>query len=194
MNGLARSGRLEALGADTGLARARSGALAAASRARHARGDRLDNGDEDWTLDLIDDAFNANPARWPPRWRCWPPAPRATISGGSPRAGASPSWATCWNWARTRPRCTARWRICRIWRALTTVHCVGPRMRALWDALPRAQRGQWADQRRGSGAPGAWHDRRGRRAAGQGIEGQQSQRIVDALRKSGRATARRDKG
>ena len=28
---------------------------------------------------------------------------------------------------------------------LDTVHCVGPRMRHLWQALPRAQRGTWAD-------------------------------------------------
>ncbi|MGA0540211.1 UDP-N-acetylmuramoyl-tripeptide--D-alanyl-D-alanine ligase [Neotabrizicola sp. VNH66] len=29
--------------------------------------------------------------------------------------------------------------------AVTTVHCVGPRMRALYEALPRAQRGDWVE-------------------------------------------------
>ena len=27
--------------------------------------------------------------------------------------------------------------------SVTTVHCAGPRMRALYDALPPAQRGEW---------------------------------------------------
>ena len=29
--------------------------------------------------------------------------------------------------------------------AIATVHCVGPRMRALWEALPRGQRGEWVE-------------------------------------------------
>ncbi|GAB1362706.1 hypothetical protein MASR1M32_19420 [Rhodobacter sp.] len=29
--------------------------------------------------------------------------------------------------------------------AVSTIHCVGPRMRALWEALPRGQRGEWVE-------------------------------------------------
>ena len=29
--------------------------------------------------------------------------------------------------------------------AIATIHCVGPRMRALWEALPRGQRGEWVE-------------------------------------------------
>jgi UDP-N-acetylmuramoyl-tripeptide--D-alanyl-D-alanine ligase len=122
-----------------------------------------------WTrhlaFDLIDDAYNANPPRWPPRSRCWPPPSPGRRPGRA--AAASPFWATCWSWARPRPRCTPPSPICRDAR-IDTVHCVGPRMRALHERCPTRQTRALVEPCEAM-LPGLRAARRGRRGAGQGL-------------------------
>ena len=68
---------------------------------------------------------------------------------------------------------------------VTTVHCVGPRMAALHQALPRAQRGQWV-----ASAPELATQARSLVDAGdvvlvKGSKGIKVSLVVDALRKLG---------
>ncbi len=71
--------------------------------------------------------------------------------------------------------------------AIHTIHCVGPRMRALYEALPRPQRGEWVET-----APELTARARGLFDAGdillvKGSKGIKVSLVVDALRKLGQA-------
>ena len=73
--------------------------------------------------------------------------------------------------------------------AIAIIHCVGPRMRALWSALPRKQRGEWVQT-----APELATRVRGLMDAGdillvKGSKGIKVSLIVDALRKLGQAAS-----
>ncbi|MEX1234139.1 MAG: UDP-N-acetylmuramoylalanyl-D-glutamyl-2,6-diaminopimelate--D-alanyl-D-alanine ligase [Roseovarius sp.] len=187
MNGLAVLAACEALGGDTG--------LAAPDLARWqppaGRGTRevlqLDSGDEDWTLDLIDDAFNANPtsmaaavevlAAAAPRDNIGRIAKGRRIAILGDMLELGPDEAEMHRALVDLPHLAC----------ITTIHCVGPRMRALWEALPRVQRGQWYES-----AEDLAHKVHGVIDAGdvlliKGSKGSKVSVIVDALRKSGRA-------
>lgn len=78
--------------------------------------------------------------------------------------------------------------------AITTIHCVGPRMKSLWQALPRAQRGDWVQT-----APELASRARALIDAGdillvKGSKGIKVSLIVDALRKLGQAAAVKTRG
>ncbi|SLN44463.1 UDP-N-acetylmuramoyl-tripeptide--D-alanyl-D-alanine ligase [Roseovarius gaetbuli] len=105
----------------------------------------LDPADEDLTLDMIDDAFNANPTSMA--------AALEVLAAATPRDGVG--------------RVTKGRRIAILGDMLELgpdeialhadlaalpeidkideIHCVGPRMRALWEALPEARRGKWRE-------------------------------------------------
>ena len=145
MNGLGVLAAVHALGGDTG--------LAAPDLARWqppaGRGTRevleLDSGDAEWTLDLIDDAFNANPASMAAAIEVLAAAtPRDNIG----RIAKGRRIAILGDMLELGGGETDMHRALADlphMSALTTVHCVGPRMRALWDVLPRAQRGLWCE-------------------------------------------------
>jgi UDP-N-acetylmuramoyl-tripeptide--D-alanyl-D-alanine ligase len=68
---------------------------------------------------------------------------------------------------------------------IATIHCVGPRMKALWEALPRKQRGHWVET-----APELAAQARSLFDAGdivlvKGSKGSKVSLVVDALRKLG---------
>ncbi|HSF63911.1 MAG TPA: UDP-N-acetylmuramoyl-tripeptide--D-alanyl-D-alanine ligase, partial [Paracoccaceae bacterium] len=78
--------------------------------------------------------------------------------------------------------------------AVQTVHCVGPRMRALYDALPRRQRGEWVET-----APELAARARSLVDAGdivlvKGSKGIKVSLVVDALRKLGQPAPPRHQG
>lgn len=79
-------------------------------------------------------------------------------------------------------------------RAVTTIHCVGPRMKALWQALPRGQRGEWVET-----APELALRARHLVDAGdvvlvKGSKGSKVSLVVDGLRKLGQSVAAQDQG
>jgi UDP-N-acetylmuramoyl-tripeptide--D-alanyl-D-alanine ligase len=71
---------------------------------------------------------------------------------------------------------------------LTTVHCVGPRMRALWDVLPSAQRGLWAEDAAELALKVFSVIDAGDVLLIKGSKGSKVSVIVDALRKLGRGS------
>ncbi len=186
MNGLAVLAAVDALGADVG----RAAPDLARWQPPTGRGTRevieLDSGDEEWTLDLIDDAFNANPTSMA--------AALEVLAASTPRDGVGrikkgrriailgdmlelgTDEADMHRALASLPHIAA----------LTTVHCVGPRMRALWEALPRGQRGLWTESAedlvlRVHGVIDA-----GDVLLVKGSKGSKVSKIVDSLRRSGR--------
>ena len=188
MNGLAVLAAVEALGADAG--------LAAPDLARWhppaGRGTRevleLDSGDAEWTLDLIDDAFNANPtsmaaalevlAASAPRDNIGRIAKGRRIAILGDMLELGPDEAQMHRALAELPHL----------RGVTTIHCVGPRMRALWEALPRAQRGQWHERAEDLALKVHGVIDAGDVLLIKGSKGSRVSVIVDALRKSGRAS------
>ena len=76
--------------------------------------------------------------------------------------------------------------------AIAVIHCVGPRMQALWQALPRGQRGEWVET-----APELAAHARSLFDAGdivlvKGSKGIKVSLVVDALRKMGQATPQKE--
>ncbi|QIE47256.1 UDP-N-acetylmuramoyl-tripeptide--D-alanyl-D-alanine ligase [Pseudohalocynthiibacter aestuariivivens] len=145
MNGLAVLAAAEALGADAGVAAPDLACWLPPA----GRGTRdtvlLDPGDDSWTIDLIDDAFNANPTSME--------AALEVLAASTPHDGVG-------HVARGRRIAILGDMLelgtgeAEMHRALARsphldtvarIHCVGPRMRLLYDALPEVKRGRWSD-------------------------------------------------
>ena len=77
--------------------------------------------------------------------------------------------------------------------ALRTVHCVGPRMRALHDALPEAQRGRWVERVEELVPETARLVDSGDVVLVKGSKGSHVSRLVDAIRKLGQRRPSGDK-
>jgi UDP-N-acetylmuramoyl-tripeptide--D-alanyl-D-alanine ligase len=73
--------------------------------------------------------------------------------------------------------------------AVDTIHCVGPRMRALWQALPRAQRGEWSETPTDLAKRARSLVDAGDIVLVKGSKGSKVSLVVDALRKLGQADA-----
>lgn len=104
----------------------------------------LSGGQEGETLDLIDDAFNANPASMTASLAVL----AATVPAhGIGRVGHGRRIAILGDMLELGPDESALHAVIAAdpaMSAIDTVHCAGPRMRALHDALPDARRGRWA--------------------------------------------------
>ncbi|QYX58204.1 UDP-N-acetylmuramoyl-tripeptide--D-alanyl-D-alanine ligase [Roseovarius sp. SCSIO 43702] len=145
MNGLATLAAVEALGGDPGRAAPDLGLWEPPA----GRGTReevvLDPARRGWTLELIDDAFNANPASLE--------AALEVLAAATPRDGVGRiahgrRIAILGDMLELGEDEIALHRgaagMAPIG-GLDTVHCVGPRMYHLWEALSRDKRGTWAD-------------------------------------------------
>jgi len=153
---------------------------------------QLDSADESWTIDLIDDAFNANPASMAAALDMLAAARprddigriargrRIAILGDMLELGADAETlhADLANLPQMRD--------------IDEVHCVGPLMAALWQALPRAQRG--GRVARAEDLAGRAHRLidAGDVVLVKGSKGSRVSLVVDALRKAGRATGREE--
>ena len=78
--------------------------------------------------------------------------------------------------------------------AIDLVHCVGPRMRALWQALPPAQRGDWVDAAPDLAARAHHLADAGDVLLVKGSKGSRVSLVVDALRKLGQPGAGESRG
>ena len=147
--------------------------------------DRVD----DLSFDLIDDAFNSNPASLAAALdvliAATPQNQVGRIAGGRRIAvlgdmlELGPTETQLHLAVARHPNLSA----------ITKVHCVGPRMASLWQALPRGQRGHWC-----ATAPELAAQARGLVDAGdvvlvKGSKGIKVSQVVDALRKLGQGQA-----
>ena len=165
----------DALGLDIGLAVTDLGGWQPPS----GRGQRervvLDPAHEDLALDLIDDAFNANPASMAAAFEVLAAATPRDDTGRVARGRRIAILGDMLELGRDEAALHAALAALPQVAALDRVHCVGPRMGALWRALPPGQRGEWAETAEGDGGARPSPDRRRRRGAGQGLERQPGQ-------------------
>lgn len=187
LNALAALAAADALGADPTIAACDLGLW----QPPPGRGQReritLDLVDETF-LDLIDDAFNANPASMAAALdvliAAKPTDGIGRVGGGRRIAilgdmlELGPTEATLHAAIASHPGLLA----------VHVIHCVGPRMKALHDALPRAQRGEWVPAATDL-VPRARHlIDAGDILLVKGSKGSKVSLIVDALRKMGQGT------
>jgi UDP-N-acetylmuramoyl-tripeptide--D-alanyl-D-alanine ligase len=149
----------------------------------------LDIVDEGQSFDLFDDAFNANPASMA--------AALEVLAGARPRDGVGRvkhgrRVAVLGDMLELGPGETALHLAIAEHPAMAqidTVHCAGPRMRALHDALPRGKRGEWHETAAALAARAAHLADAGDVVLVKGSKGSKVSLVVDALRKLGQAGA-----
>jgi len=136
MNALGALAACEALGADLGLAAISLGRWTPYK----GRGTReviaLDPVEIDQTLDLIDDAYNANPTSMG--------AALEVLAGGEVAKGRRIAFlGDMKELGPDAPALHARLAELPAMERIDTVYCIGPLMRALFDELPEHRRGDW---------------------------------------------------
>ena len=149
----------------------------------------LDKGIEAGSIEMIDDAFNANPASLA--------ASLAVLAGSEPhdgqgRIGKGRRIAILGDMLELGPEeaqmhaaIAADPAMARI----DLVHCTGPRMKHLWDALPENKRGTWSETPDPLAARAARLVDAGDVVLIKGSKGSYVSRVVDALRKLGHRSA-----
>jgi UDP-N-acetylmuramoyl-tripeptide--D-alanyl-D-alanine ligase len=193
-NALAVLAVAEALGADPAVTACDLGQW----QPPRGRGQRetvhLDIVDEAQTFDLIDDAFNANPASMD--------AALDVLGATEPQDGVGRK-ATGRRIAILGDMLELGTTEADLHRAIAAhpamprihlVHCVGPRMRALWDILPRDRRGEWRATAADLAARAHLLADAGDVILVKGSKGSKVSLVVDALRKLGQPGAGDGKG
>ena len=147
---------------------------------------------EETSFQLIDDAFNANPASMAASLDV---LIAAQPENGVGRVGQGRRIAILGDMLELGPTESALHAAIAQHPGLSavhTIHCVGPRMRALHAALPRRQRGEWVE----TAADLAAHARQlvdaGDIVLVKGSKGSKVSLVVDALRKMGQGSAPRE--
>ncbi|PWE34064.1 UDP-N-acetylmuramoyl-tripeptide--D-alanyl-D-alanine ligase [Maritimibacter sp. 55A14] len=194
MNALGVMAVVQALGADCALA-----ALGLAGWAPPAgRGTRgwvqLDGVEPGAGIELIDDAFNANPASMA--------AALAVLAAAEPvhdvgRIARGRRIAVLGDMLELGPREAALHAALAddpAMQTITRVHCVGPRMAALWEALPPERRGERADDAEALAARAHALVDPGDVVLVKGSKGSRVSLVVDALRRLGQAGAEQERG
>lgn len=154
----------------------------------------LDIVDQEQSFDLIDDAFNANPASVS--------AALEVLASARPRDGVGrigrgrrivvlgdmlelgPDEIDLHRQIAAHPAMAS----------IDTVHCVGPRMRALWQALPDSRRGLWVETADEMARVAHRIADAGDVVLVKGSKGSRVSQVVDALRKLGQPGADRAQG
>ena len=134
-------------------------------------------------FDLIDDAFNANPASMAASLDV---LIAANPEHGVGRIGAGRRIAILGDMLELGPTEAALHLAIADHPGLSkigTIHCIGPRMRALWKALPRAQRGEWAETAAEIAPRARYLIDAGDVVLVKGSKGSKVSQIVDVLRK-----------
>jgi UDP-N-acetylmuramoyl-tripeptide--D-alanyl-D-alanine ligase len=144
---------------------------------------------EETHFDLIDDAFNANPASMAAALDV---LIAATPQDGIGRVGAGRRIAILGDMLElgsTEAALHAAIAQHPDLGRIATIHCVGPRMKALWSALPRSQRGDWAETATELSARARSLIDAGDIILVKGSKGSKVSLVVDALRKMGQGAA-----
>ena len=186
MNGLAVLAVADALGLDPAIAASDLGRW----QPPPGRGMRarvvLDVVDET-RFDLIDDAFNANPASVAAALDM---LIAASVEEGVGRFARGRRIAVLGDMLELGPTEIALHRAIADHPGLaqvSVIHCVGPRMRALYEVLPTRQRGQWVDTAQELAVQARSLIDAGDVVLVKGSKGIKVSLVVDALRKLGRA-------
>ncbi|WP_413870267.1 UDP-N-acetylmuramoyl-tripeptide--D-alanyl-D-alanine ligase [Albidovulum sp.] len=184
----------EAVGADPAVAACDIGQW----RPPAGRGQReriyMDIVDDAQSFDLIDDAFNANPASME--------AALDVLGAAEPRDGigrinGGRRIAVLGDMLELGPTETELHRAIADHPAMARihlVHCVGVRMRALWDHLPQAKRGEWHETAADLAARAHQIADAGDVLLVKGSKGSKVSLVVDALRKLGQPGAAEARG
>jgi UDP-N-acetylmuramoyl-tripeptide--D-alanyl-D-alanine ligase len=106
----------------------------------------LDPARRDKVFTLIDDAFNANPASLAAALEVFAMISPRDVDGEVIRGRRIAILGDMLELGPTEERLHAEFAAHPSMERITQVHCVGPRMRALWDALPGAQKGEVVDK------------------------------------------------
>ena len=144
---------------------------------------------EETFFDLIDDAFNANPASMAAALDV---LIAARPTDGIGRVGNGRRIAVLGDMLELGPdEATLHRDIARHpgLQAVHLIHCVGPRMQALHAALPRGQRGEWVETAEELATRARHLVDAGDILLVKGSKGSKVSRVVDALRKIGQAAA-----
>jgi UDP-N-acetylmuramoyl-tripeptide--D-alanyl-D-alanine ligase len=144
---------------------------------------------EETFFDLIDDAFNANPASMTAALDV---LIAAQPTDGIGRVGGGRRIAILGDMLELGPQEAALHQaIARHpgLKAIHQIHCVGPRMRALYDALPRPQRGEWVETAAELAPRARTLVDAGDILLVKGSKGIKVSLIVDVLRKMGQSAA-----
>jgi len=189
LNALGVLALAEAIGADPALAALDLGQWQPPA----GRGSRtrvyLDIVDAAQSFDLIDDAYNANPASVA--------AALEVLAAATPRDGVGRIYtgrriAVLGDMLELGPDEVALHAAVAAHPAMAgvkLVHCVGPRMRALWAALPEARRGEWHETAPQLAARAHHLADAGDVVLVKGSKGSRVSLVVDALTKLGQAGA-----
>lgn len=149
---------------------------------------------EETGFDLFDDAFNANPASMAAALDV---LIAAVPENGIGRVAAGRRIAVLGDMLELGPQEEAlHAAIARHpgLEGIAVIHCVGPRMRALWQALPRGQRGEWVESAGELAARARSLIDAGDIVLVKGSKGSKVSLVVDGLRKLGQAVAPKNEG
>jgi UDP-N-acetylmuramoyl-tripeptide--D-alanyl-D-alanine ligase len=152
--------------------------------------DRLD----ETGFDLIDDAFNANPASMAAALDV---LIAAVPENGIGRLAQGRRIAVLGDMLELGPTEAALHAAIAAHPGLeqvTIIHCVGPRMRALWQVLPRGQRGTWSETAAELAARARSIIDAGDIVLVKGSKGSKVSLVVDGLRKLGQAVSPKNTG
>ena len=185
MNALAALAAAEAVGADVDLAACDMGAWGPPA----GRGTRetlaLDQVEAHLTIDLIDDAFNANPASMAAALEVLeatrPVDDVGRVMRGRRIAVLGDMLELGHDEARLHADIAAHSAI----EAVDKIHCVGPRMAVLWDALPEFRRGERVETAQELAAQAHRLFDAGDVVLVKGSKGSRVSLVVDAIRKLG---------
>lgn len=194
MNALGVLACVVALGADVGVA-ASDLALWVPPAGRGMRERiNLDRGDAELTLELIDDAYNANPTSLLAALEVLAAAKPRDGIGAIPVGRRTAILSDMLELGDDAVAQHAGFATCASLAAIDTVHCIGPLMQALYTALPEEKRGRWVKT-----APELARKIHEIIDAGdvvlvKGSKGSQAALVVDALRKLGHRTPTHEEG
>jgi UDP-N-acetylmuramoyl-tripeptide--D-alanyl-D-alanine ligase len=154
----------------------------------------LDIANEHLTFDMIDDAFNANPASMAAALDV---LGAAVPMDGLGRVSKGRRIAILGDMLELGPeeaRLHAALARHPVMAEVAVVHCVGPRMRHLWEALPEARRGLWSETAEELGGRVHTLVDAGDVVLVKGSKGSRVSLVVDAIRKLGHAAPRPGQG